>query len=318
MKDGWIVSRLNAITIVFALLSATLAAKPSPKQVQERKLEEIIIPEIDFSEATVQEAVEFLRDKSVNFGKGVPENRGVSILVRSTATIDPDKLKPDLGRLINLKLNNVRLSEALRFTTELAGFTYRIGETRIEFIPIAAHARPTFTPGDKAAAKGTRMKLEAPLAEIDLVEATIEEAADFIRLKTGLNIVVRPPIPDAEFNPAVAINLKVAGLPRREVLGYIAELAGYKVDVQRSAVVFTPAWAGNFHSEEVFAVFPVPEDGKSPDVKAILKSAGVDFPKGSEVKFVPATQTLYLWTTAQCILEVKGYLKEKADQSAKD
>ena len=93
-----------------------------------RQLKSIIIPEIDFSEATIEEAVEFLRRQAQFLD---PESGGVNIVVKHADGTSPD----DASTPINLQLTNVPLEDALKFTTELAGLKFRIDNGVIVIVP---------------------------------------------------------------------------------------------------------------------------------------------------------------------------------------
>ncbi|MGI9241249.1 MAG: hypothetical protein ACR2RV_10635, partial [Verrucomicrobiales bacterium] len=87
------------------------------------KLRNTIIPNIDFDDASIGEAVEFLRRRA----------GGLNILVRQDARGDGETTPPNTP--ITLQLSNVPLGEALKFTTELAGLKYKIGRRAIEIVP---------------------------------------------------------------------------------------------------------------------------------------------------------------------------------------
>ena len=96
------------------------------------KLRKTIIPEISFTEATLEEAVIFLRKAAVlNDETEVNEDqKGVNILIKKWNPKEKAKPKP-----INLQLSNVPLVDALKFTTELAGCRYVIDPLAVVIIP---------------------------------------------------------------------------------------------------------------------------------------------------------------------------------------
>lgn len=89
-----------------APVPAAPAAKQSPLIA---KAESIVIPTVQFRSATLPEALEFLRAKAREFD---PDKKGVSILIRESDV-------PNVN--ISLDLKTVPLTEALRYTAELAG-----------------------------------------------------------------------------------------------------------------------------------------------------------------------------------------------------
>ena len=82
-----------------------------------RKLNTIIIPRLDFRDATVREAVDFLKKKTADLDTAEPEpaKRGMSVVL---------KLPPNEGqsgeKRITLSLKNVSLMDAFKYTAELA------------------------------------------------------------------------------------------------------------------------------------------------------------------------------------------------------
>jgi beta-lactamase regulating signal transducer with metallopeptidase domain len=90
-----------------APVPAAPAAPPSPLVA---KAESIIIPTVQFRSATLPEALEFLRAKAREFD---PDKKGVSILIRESDV--PQNVE------ISLDLKTIPLTEALRYTAELAG-----------------------------------------------------------------------------------------------------------------------------------------------------------------------------------------------------
>lgn len=85
-----------------------------------QKMNEIIIPSVHFENATLEQALEFLRKKSRQLDKSSPasNDRGVNIIRRKSEFPD----RPD----ISLDLKDVPLSEALRYVTELSMSVYRV------------------------------------------------------------------------------------------------------------------------------------------------------------------------------------------------
>ena len=90
-----------------AVVPAAPAAKQSPLIA---KAESIIIPTVQFRNATLPEALEFLRAKAREFD---PDKKGLSILIRES------DVPPNVN--ISLDLKTIPLTEALRYTAELAG-----------------------------------------------------------------------------------------------------------------------------------------------------------------------------------------------------
>jgi general secretion pathway protein D len=123
-----------------------------------RKLNEIIVPEINYREAVVSDVITFLSDESRRLD---PEKVGVNIVLGggiATATAPtaapaapaaapgapPEAGQPagggsDLeGRKITLSLRNVPLIDALKYVTTLANLKYRVEPSAVIVLPLDA------------------------------------------------------------------------------------------------------------------------------------------------------------------------------------
>jgi len=102
----------------------------------QRKLERIIIPKLEFKEATLREAVDFLKKKSVELDTQSPfGERGVNIVLK----LDENPAIPGLtneqeGR-ITVSLSNVPLVEALRYVTGLANLKFKVEPYGVAVVP---------------------------------------------------------------------------------------------------------------------------------------------------------------------------------------
>lgn len=100
--------------IVSTLVAGDKASPPArapaePQSPLIAKAAAIIIPTMQFQNATLPEALEFLRAKAREFD---PDKKGVSILIRET------DVPPNVN--ISLDLKDIPLTEALRYTAELS------------------------------------------------------------------------------------------------------------------------------------------------------------------------------------------------------
>lgn len=199
------------------------------------KLNTIILPQVAFNDATIEEAIEFLRVKARendNTATTDPKMKGVTILLRKS-----DKQ----AARMTLSLTQVPLAEALRYVTELAQYQYRVTPyaVLVEEKGAAAGARRFSTNAPPApAANGGQIVIP----EVKLSGASLEESVDFIRIKSrdmdphqkGANIVVKPG------GKAVEITLDLKDIPVSEALRYIAELANHRLTVDAQAFLLTP------------------------------------------------------------------------------
>ena len=91
----------------------------------------IIFPQIQFSGASVEEAVEYLRIKSRDLDTTEQDatKRGVEIV-----------LKPDVllsSAQLSLDLHDVPMIEALRYVVELAGLKSKLGADAVLVVPLS-------------------------------------------------------------------------------------------------------------------------------------------------------------------------------------
>lgn len=108
--------------------SVDLEAKARLRQ----KMDEIIIPSVHFENATLKQALEFLRKQSRELDKSSAPaaKKGVNIILRQTDFQDSPH--------ITLDLKNVPLSEVLRYVTELSLMRFRV-ESEAVFV-VGLHA----------------------------------------------------------------------------------------------------------------------------------------------------------------------------------
>lgn len=146
-----------------------------------RKLERIVIPKLEFKEATIREAVDFLKEKSrqLDTTEPNPANRGVNIVLKlegGNAGPGPEAappvgaapaipgLEPLPGAApapagaapafaavnaadarITVSLTNIPLSEALRYVTNLAGLKYKVEPFAVSIVPASTNTETVIT-----------------------------------------------------------------------------------------------------------------------------------------------------------------------------
>lgn len=212
-------------------LRKSVAPQPS---VIETKLRNIILPRVQFSGASIEEAVEYLRAKSRELD--TLDKTGVQIIIR------PGGTKPGL---ISLDLTNVPLIEALRYCTELAGLTYKIEPYAVTIGTSTAEAPAKLEMTAKSDAKTTvtTQANKIILPSVEFRDATLVEAIEFIRAKSrdfdpdkkGVNILLKGD------GGTFKITLSLIDVPVPEALHYCAELSNYKLSADENSFVLTPA-----------------------------------------------------------------------------
>jgi general secretion pathway protein D len=91
-----------------------------------QKMRTAIVPKVDFSGASFEEIIEFLRVRSRDLD---PEGKGVDFVL---------SLPPEiLTRSIDLSLTSVPLEELVRYVAEKAGATYKVDEFAVKFVSLS-------------------------------------------------------------------------------------------------------------------------------------------------------------------------------------
>jgi len=109
------------------------------------KMNNIILPVLHFKEATIEEALKYLRTQSLELDKspGPSNTKGVNIILRQEK--NPEKTS------ITLDLKDVPLSEALRYVTELSQTVFRVEAQAV--IVSGMHACPAPSPSPPTSCK---------------------------------------------------------------------------------------------------------------------------------------------------------------------
>ncbi|MBU3665679.1 MAG: tetratricopeptide repeat protein [Chthoniobacterales bacterium] len=96
-----------------------------------RKLDEIIVPRINFTDATVREAVEYLRQRSASLDTGAVDaaDRGVNIVLKLDAAA--------ASQTITIDLSNIPLREALDYITRLANLKIKVEPYAVLIVPLS-------------------------------------------------------------------------------------------------------------------------------------------------------------------------------------
>ncbi|HEY8966963.1 MAG TPA: hypothetical protein VIM58_10990, partial [Candidatus Methylacidiphilales bacterium] len=90
-----------------------------------QKLKSIVIPQLELSDATLQNAVDFLNDKVRQID---PEHTGVNFISR------PEALRQ--AKPITLSLRNIPLGEAIRYIAQNGQVKFKVDQAAVFFIPL--------------------------------------------------------------------------------------------------------------------------------------------------------------------------------------
>lgn len=95
-----------------------------------RKLDDIIIPRINFTDATIREAIEYLRQRSVAIDTDAPQaERGVNIVLKLDEAA--------AAQTITIDLANIPLKEALDYITRLANLKTKVEPYAVLIVPLS-------------------------------------------------------------------------------------------------------------------------------------------------------------------------------------
>ena len=174
-----------------AIPAPTLAPKPATAKTPspvEQKAASIILPSVQFSEATFDEAVEYFRVKSRQID---PQKAGVNIVVPPGPTTVS----------LNLALQNVPLSTALHYVAQLSNLDLRYQENAVILTrrenSQASLPDSGLTPASRAVAKAKAIILPS----VVFSGASLTEAVEYLRIKgrefapdkQGINIIISQP-----------------------------------------------------------------------------------------------------------------------------
>jgi general secretion pathway protein D len=117
--------QVQAMAADASLANASLMSARDRKETLTRKLRDIKIQRIDFTGASLEEVIEYLRVRSRDVD---PEGKGVDFVL-SLGESAP-------SRQISLNLVDVPVEEVLRYATEIAGVAFRVEEFAVRIVPL--------------------------------------------------------------------------------------------------------------------------------------------------------------------------------------
>ncbi len=307
-----------------ALVLGTAAeANPAPAESAVlAKARKIILPKVELREATLAEAVDFLRQKAREFDE---EKEGVNLILRlgSPAGSPPSNLPPENAR-ITMTLTNLPLIEAVHYVAGLANLQFVAEGNALVLVP-SNMAKPApekmkgpahvLVPPAGSAAYDKALKIIFP--KIELRAATVAEAVDLLRQKArefdeekqGVKLILKPG-PDAN----ARLSLSLTNIPLSEAVRYVADLAGLEVRAEPDALVLQPYAGGHLTREwrisgEILRrAFGTDESTES--VKAALIDRHVTFPEGSTLAWLPEKERLVARNTAENLQRLESLIEK--------
>ncbi|WP_367871143.1 M56 family metallopeptidase [Luteolibacter sp. Populi] len=195
------------------------------------KLNKIVIPLINFEDASLEEAIDFvrLRSKELDTAEKDPAKKGVNFVIRKprpgvAGTPDPGAAK------LSLELKNATMLKVLSEIAGKTGTRFKIDEFAVTFVP--ADEQDNFVVGPlpappkfegKAAEAGS--KIIIPI--VDFEDTSLKEAVDFLNLRArelSKGEPVFPVVLDPKADGATRIKeLRLRNVPLVVALKYVAE-----------------------------------------------------------------------------------------------
>lgn len=103
------------------------------------KLRRIVIPRIDFEDVSLEEAIDFLRARSMELDSLEldPAKKGINILCRGPAASS--------ARIGQLKLRNIPIAEAIRYLCDATKMRFRVDDYAVTLVPQTETGEDLFT-----------------------------------------------------------------------------------------------------------------------------------------------------------------------------
>ncbi|MDZ4401378.1 hypothetical protein [Prosthecobacter sp.] len=210
------------------ILTAQQAAEASSIQ---QKAEKIILPTVKFQNATIEQALEYIRVKSRELDTITqpPAAKGVSIVLRGGAMTDT----------ISLDLKDVPVIDIVRYCAERVGLQHRV-EKHAVVLAASFEEKPEPPAATPPPVLGSADQIVLPTVQFR--DATIAAAAEYFKVKSreldpakqGVNIVVKPGGSDAK------VSLDLRNIPLPYALSYAADLSGHQLSTDGQSYLLTP------------------------------------------------------------------------------
>lgn len=160
-----------------------MTAKSDAKATDATRANKISLPRVEFRDATLVEAIEFIRATSREHD---PDKKGVNILIKGDGS----------GAKITLSLKNVPVSEALRYCAELSDHKLTSDAQSFLLTPVSEAspekddqaATPPARPAEEAAAAQATALRKAPKQRYEFTKAKLGDVLRFLATDAGINL----------------------------------------------------------------------------------------------------------------------------------
>ncbi len=218
---------ISLLLPILSVIAPALAASapPGSDASAEVRVQQIVIPRVEWRQTALREALGFLQQK----GRATdPEQRGVNIVLL------PPPFEPPT---VTLAAQDIPLTDVLR---SAAGQT----NTEVRYRPTAIVLAPPGSAEPRPLAEGLGAKANSILLpKVEFRDSTLHDGVEFFRRKArsldpqgeGVNIVLQ----DGAGSEA-KVSILLTDIPLGEALQYFAEQAGYEVVTDAAALTVRP------------------------------------------------------------------------------
>lgn len=264
----------------------------SPGAYLTEKMNKIILPTVQFQNATIEEAIEYLRVKSRDLdtadGSGL---RGISMILRQGDS-------PSSAR-ITLDLKDVPLSEALRYVTELAQMKYKVEPHAVLIVPLSEDASTLYTRSFKVPPdflSSMPVDLNAPAAPADPFAAGAPSAGAALIARPSAKQILEaqgitfPEGASASFNPATSEVVVTNTQPNLDLIEAL-DSAMPKREAFQNTFALSPGLLPTV-DEMQFKSGLIPLDVVLPETGRLLRFHGAQPPEVLELHYTSWSQQI--------------------------
>jgi hypothetical protein len=215
-------------------------APPPTAAAQTAKLKAITLT-LDFNQATIDEATNFLRVEAKRFD---PAHQGINFVISPAAA--------KVAKPVTLELNKVSFEQALQSVCALAGVKYVVEDRVIRILapsenaPDTISGLPVAAPDDKVA-QATKQKLQTIIIDkINFQNLDVATVVQFLAQKSkeldptheGINFVLANL--DSAPNVHRSISMSLENIPLSDLVREIAQQAQLGVSINGTIVTLKP------------------------------------------------------------------------------
>ena len=195
----------------------------------EKKLDAIVIPELEVENAEIEDAIGLLRTRAAESDtEKDPNQKGINFVIRRAREGDQKSFKRGL---ITLQKKNATLRELIVEISKQSGMGFKVDDFALTFFPPSSKAVPEkHAPmPEPPVAKAAEFASKIIIPLIDFEEVTLQEAVDLLNLRVReLNKEgpVYPIVLDPKADAAAKIKeLRIKNAPLSVVLKYCTDQA---------------------------------------------------------------------------------------------